>query len=1550
MLSSKTPKWRTIRIFISSTFKDMQAERDHLVRSVFPRLRDEMRRRHFHLVDVDLRWGVAGEVDAAAACLDILDECRPRFLCILGGRYGWTPPGREESITAEEIRHALSISTQEIFAWFYLREPAATASMEEQESGEFREAENSLAARKLNDLKQRILSSEYEVSAYTAFWDREHRRLAGLDAFGEQIYDQVLRSIDAEFGPANSEAIADAEETDAVDSFIEERTAMYIPGDHAEALDVLYAFAHSNDQRRVLLLSGKSGSGKSAMLCHFLNSTLTSSPDLFLAAHFAGTGGSSSSLSHMLYGFCAALSKELGSIEALPQDIDHLKPRFEHLLQQVSKRRRVVLLLDAVNQMEPQGGAHTMTWLPSPLPPGVRIIISTAPYAVEQVIEMRPDAERVELPRVGAHHASAILNGYLKRYQKRLASDQLNALAAKPDAFLPLYLLLTAEELRTQGSFERIHQIIDELPGETAALFLWVLRRLAVDPVFNRLSGDASASTLAERLVCVLAASRAGLSECELRTLCAPSGDFGDLAAILRQLRSYLTQRGELLDFYHAQFRNAVHDAFLAHSEALLRIHTELATFFMPPSPPSSAEDWAQAQPRTLRELLFHLLKARDCRQLSELLHSGFLEAYAQCFGDAAALEQAYGIGEALTAAGDRYWRALVLCAQSYDRIRERLKGNTPDIEEMINDRRIDAVARLIEAQTDKRSTGVFATVAWASFLEIGDIDNADRFFPFAKDYLEAKPAQRILCTALKVGCTKSTETNSEPIETMAEEPAPRWRNNTFLLLWQQIAMIFSSDLSGAFWICVWLAAMFGLYAVLPPSIQALWENRGHTILGYLTLGGIFALAATVIGIEAFIHDAFTNFAMLHSKYLFSRFCEDVDKGSGHCLLLALGRLVRLRRRFPQEPGQDIAQSITHALTRHVEQRALILRSCSGLPSADIATLAARLRITTVTDLSAALGEAASGGRCLCTVGLAQLYGGVLGVSASPRIVAQLLQHDILKDNPVDYKIVGEDLSRMGKRLLCATVLQDLASPPPAGKGHRLRSLFDFSLPKSTVSVQSAWRPSPKYWPPFSCLEIIPVLFLAAIAISSIVFVAILAAYVALVFGAFALSGIILYYVAGNEPAVKDGKMQREQLAGVLLPNSSDAKKKDVHLTPPNDEEQKLLFFQTVIADGDIAAELLARMSSKAKAEAVKELIGFGIVGERVASLLSALSALDTQGLFPAACLAEAIAHDAHQPESMAKRKTFSEQDHTAQWARVRRPPAKAETLLFSAAFSAIITALFGMALFSIEGFELRNFIDAHGWLDLAILTLLATIASCYGHGWVTAVPGFLLLLFLGHEVWIDSWPSQIVTIFGSLLVAAAVYGIRRWFGRGLFYPSHTTMLGVRMAVLCGLLLVPLLLAGGASIYHRVYQRWEDSPNQPDERNVIHDSALFGYSLTVTHFEGKNTRHCEYFDSSDRAVPVGLLVRKVVPGSQAEAARIFPGDVLLSYEGEPMPELCDFVYARHHERLRGPVRKLEILRAGKPIRTTVYPGPIGVELLPVAISKLGIPAPQPSQH
>jgi hypothetical protein len=50
-------RWKTVRVFISSTFDDMHAERDYLVKHVFPELSVWCGERKLRLVDIDLRWG-----------------------------------------------------------------------------------------------------------------------------------------------------------------------------------------------------------------------------------------------------------------------------------------------------------------------------------------------------------------------------------------------------------------------------------------------------------------------------------------------------------------------------------------------------------------------------------------------------------------------------------------------------------------------------------------------------------------------------------------------------------------------------------------------------------------------------------------------------------------------------------------------------------------------------------------------------------------------------------------------------------------------------------------------------------------------------------------------------------------------------------------------------------------------------------------------------------------------------------------------------------------------------------------------------------------------------------------------------------------------------------------------------------------------------------------------------------------------------------------------------------------------------------------------------
>lgn len=91
---------RQIRIFISSTFQDMQAECDYLMTKTFPRLRALAQERNVSLVEVDLRWGITKEEEGQSGkvvftCLNEIEQSHPFFIGILGNRYGWCPEEKD---------------------------------------------------------------------------------------------------------------------------------------------------------------------------------------------------------------------------------------------------------------------------------------------------------------------------------------------------------------------------------------------------------------------------------------------------------------------------------------------------------------------------------------------------------------------------------------------------------------------------------------------------------------------------------------------------------------------------------------------------------------------------------------------------------------------------------------------------------------------------------------------------------------------------------------------------------------------------------------------------------------------------------------------------------------------------------------------------------------------------------------------------------------------------------------------------------------------------------------------------------------------------------------------------------------------------------------------------------------------------------------------------------------------------------------------------------------------------------------------------------------
>ncbi|MFC1634485.1 tetratricopeptide repeat protein [Planctomycetota bacterium] len=607
-------KWRTVRIFISSTFKDMQGERDHLVRFVFPRLREQLLVKRIHLVDVDLRWGITREEDASEVCREIITECRPRFLCMLGGRYGTIPEGRNLSITAEEVHFGvLDADRENIYGLFYFRHGAVTEKMNVSHPGLIREPRHSEKSDKLARLKRRIRKAKCKPFLYRPRWNANEEQLLDLKAFGDRVVQDILATIDDEFGtqpPAQLDEFA--EENAAMEAFVQERSERFVLGSRKAVLDELLAHTGATGGNGYICLTGAPGSGKSALLGHLSqHSILNDQSSVLLIRHFVGASPGSTDVRRTLRRLCHELKAGCPDITAdISDDPEKLRVAFPDFLRQACVQKRVVILLDAVNQFDTSSYFGGLNWLSENLPTNARIILSAIDSSALEELRRRPCKPcEIELKPLTSDDGEAIIGQFLKRYRKKFEPDQRTALLAKTDAGTPLYLLAALEELRTLGTYEEITRRISELPSTTHELFVWILKRLEDDDGFRDAAGQKVGHDLVSRFATLLGASRHGLSQRELADLLDAGDPQGNIAALLHLLRPYLMRRGELLDFYHGQFREAVEGAWLKTDVQRQAAHAQLANVLQ-----------STSLKRQVSELTFHLRGAGNRDGLKETL------------------------------------------------------------------------------------------------------------------------------------------------------------------------------------------------------------------------------------------------------------------------------------------------------------------------------------------------------------------------------------------------------------------------------------------------------------------------------------------------------------------------------------------------------------------------------------------------------------------------------------------------------------------------------------------------------------------------------------------------------------------------------------------------------------------------------------------------------------------------------------------------------------------------------------------------------------------
>jgi nephrocystin-3 len=563
-----------LRIFVSSTFHDLQEEREYLVKKVFPEIRQLCRERGVEFTEIDLRWGLTEEEATHGkiirTCLEEIDRCRPYFIGIIGDRYGWSPKFHDVQKDGELIRkypwiedmsaESASIIDME-FEYAVLQNPS-------QAYGSYfyfrknNSQEKHPDAKKLDGLKKRIRQSKRPVKEFETPKDLGEMVRADLSKLVQMHWHK-----DAEESPLEIERASH-------DAFASTRRRAYIL--NPEYLRVFNEFVESKKTGLPLVISGLSGIGKSSLMAYLAHTYRRRHPDSFVIEHYIGSSTSTSDHSGLLRHICLEIKDRLSLEEEIPQSTEDLTREFPNWLAKI-QAEKLTIFIDALNQLE--GNSVYLNWLPSFIPENISVICS-ATEGESLTVLREHKAPELELHNLDAEEREAIIVRFLGEYHKGLSGAQSRRIAADSKSSSPLFLRTLLEELRLVGNFEKIDEKIDHyLAAEDLDdLFRRVLERIEQDYV----------PEFVESFMSLLWSARKGLSEAELLDLLADNSRTADdqpfnrldLSLLLNALDFHLIRKDGLLSFFHVYLQDAVGMRYLSGGMKQRQLHHKLGKYF----------------------------------------------------------------------------------------------------------------------------------------------------------------------------------------------------------------------------------------------------------------------------------------------------------------------------------------------------------------------------------------------------------------------------------------------------------------------------------------------------------------------------------------------------------------------------------------------------------------------------------------------------------------------------------------------------------------------------------------------------------------------------------------------------------------------------------------------------------------------------------------------------------------------------------------------------------------------------------------------------------